>query len=122
MYTCKSYLFHFLYFIRVGLRSWPLNANDMDTVVSQKSAKTQRNKKMMRSRSVVLPHYFLAFAFETSLCKCICTSASFHLKLMPAALFSVNLIKFNPAFYVILSTPCKMTRNAETITEQSITL
>ena len=31
--------------ILVGLRSWPLNANDMDGVVSHKSAKTQRNKK-----------------------------------------------------------------------------
>ena len=59
-------LFHFLYFIRVGLRSWPLNANDMDGVVSHKSAKTQRNKKIMRSRLAVLPHYFLAFALETS--------------------------------------------------------
>ena len=84
----------------------------MPMVVSHKSAKTQSNKKIMRSGSVVLPHYFLAFAFETSLCKCICTSASFHLKLIPAALFSVNLNKFNPAFYALLSTPCKMTRNA----------
>ena len=75
----KSYLF--LYFILVGLRSWPLNANDLDGVVSHKSAKIQRKKKM-RSRSTVFPRYFLAFAFETSLCKCIIlTSASFHLKL-----------------------------------------
>ena len=43
----------------------------MDEVVSHKSAKTQRNKKIRRSRSAVFPHYFLAFAFETSLCKCI---------------------------------------------------
>ena len=93
-------------------RSLPM-IESMDTVVSHKSAKTLRNKKIMHSRSVVLPHYFLAFAFETSLCKCICTSASFHLKLIPAASFSVNLIKFNPAFYVILSTPCKMTCNAQ---------
>ena len=31
----------------------PLNANDMDGFVSDKSAKTQRNKKDMRSRSAV---------------------------------------------------------------------
>ena len=67
----KSYLFHFLYFILVGLRSWPLHANDMDGVVSHKSAKTKCNKKIMRTRSAVFPHYFLAFAFETLLCKCI---------------------------------------------------
>ena len=63
---------HFLYFIQVGLRAWPLNiiiiinANDMVGVVSYKSAKNQRNKKIMRSRSAVLPHYF-AFTLETSL-------------------------------------------------------
>ena len=34
---------------------------------------------------------------STLSCKFVCTSAAFYLKRVPAALFSVNLIKFNRA-------------------------
>ena len=60
------------------------------------STKTQHNKNIMCKRSTVLTHIFLHLHSKQS-CKFVYTSVAFSLKRVPAALFTVNLIKFNSA-------------------------
>ena len=73
------------------------------TVFLPKSTKTQRNKQIMRQRSVVSPHIFLHLhskqPFGCITCKFVCTYAAFNLKRVPGALYNREFNTIEPCTF-----------------------